>query len=208
MAGEDTLRQPAAASETDRVASIEGAADHNEELVADVLAGDRKAIAELVDTFADTVYRFLSCRIDRPEIVDELCQDVFLAAWPQLARFRKEAGLATWLCAIARHKVADFYRRRLQEVPQDDIGDEKLSIHDEFVEIVDFERHADGQRSDSRVRKILLRMPEQQRSILRWRYWDHRSLGEIAAMTGKTEKAMERLLARSRQNFARRWNLE
>jgi DNA-directed RNA polymerase specialized sigma24 family protein len=39
-----------------------------------------------------------------------------------------------------------------------------------------------------------------------WRYRDDKSVREIAELTGKTEKAVERLLARARQAFRRRWN--
>jgi len=41
---------------------------------------------------------------------------------------------------------------------------------------------------------------------LLWRYRDGRSIREMADFTGKTEKAMERLLARAREHFRRRWN--
>lgn len=179
-----------------------------DELIAHVLAGDRKAIADFVEAYTDVVYNFLSRRIDRAEVIEDLCQEVFLAAWSQLARFRNESSLKTWLCAIARHKVADFYRRRLQEVPQNDADDEERMAQLEPAQVLDFEAHIDQQRMDAKIRAILSEMPEGYRAILRWRYWDHRSLHEIAAMTGKTEKAGERLLARARNDFARRWNVE
>ncbi|MGA8278203.1 MAG: RNA polymerase sigma factor [Rhodanobacteraceae bacterium] len=185
-----------------------GSTTDQDELIADVLAGDRKAIAVLVETSTDAVYSFLSRRIDQQEVVEELCQEVFVAAWPQLGRFRKEASLTTWFCAIARHKVADYYSRRLREVQQDDADEENRGAHPEPTQVIDFEASVDRQRTDAKIRDILLRMPERYRIVLRWRYWNHRSLGEIAEMTGKTEKAVERLLARARADFARRWNRE
>jgi len=42
--------------------------------------------------------------------------------------------------------------------------------------------------------------------VLVWRYWDQRPLAEMAAISGNTEKAIERLLARARRLFRRRWN--
>jgi DNA-directed RNA polymerase specialized sigma24 family protein len=39
-----------------------------------------------------------------------------------------------------------------------------------------------------------------------WRYWEEASAREMAAKTGKTEKAIERLLARARVEFRERWN--
>jgi DNA-directed RNA polymerase specialized sigma24 family protein len=39
-----------------------------------------------------------------------------------------------------------------------------------------------------------------------WQYRDEKSIREMAQLTGKTEKAMERLLSRARESFKRRWN--
>ena len=53
-------------------------------LIADVLLGDRKAIGEFIHHFSDQVFSFLSRRVDDKAVVDDLCQEVFLAAWAQL----------------------------------------------------------------------------------------------------------------------------
>jgi DNA-directed RNA polymerase specialized sigma24 family protein len=41
--------------------------------------------------------------------------------------------------------------------------------------------------------------------VLVWRYWDQRSLAEMAEITGHTEKAIERLLDRARRLFRKWW---
>ena len=48
-------------------------------------------------------------------------------------------------------------------------------------------------------------LPETYSTPLLWRYWEHRSAAEMAERTGKTVKAIERLLARARSEFKRRW---
>ena len=207
MSTENALRESGHDSEqqTRNVRPEAGCADQDQ-LIADVLAGDRKAIAVLVERSTDVVYSFLSRRIDRQEVVEELCQEVFLAAWTQLGRFRKDASLTTWLCAIAHHKVADYYARRLRGAAWNDADEKEHGAPFALAQVIDFEGRIDRQRTDAKVRDILLRMPERYRIALRLRYWNHKSLGEIAEMTGKTEKAAERLLARSRADFAMRWN--
>ena len=49
-------------------------------------------------------------------------------------------------------------------------------------------------------------MPEAYRLLLLWRYWEKRSLADIGETLGKTEKAIERALARARREFKRRWD--
>ena len=51
-------------------------------LAAAILRNDRKATAEFVAKYADPIYRYVRCRlIPRMDLVDDLVQDVFLAAW-------------------------------------------------------------------------------------------------------------------------------
>jgi DNA-directed RNA polymerase specialized sigma24 family protein len=44
-------------------------------------------------------------------------------------------------------------------------------------------------------------LPEPYRLALLWRYWEKRSTQEMAMRTGKTEKAIEGLLARARERW-------
>ncbi len=86
------------------------------ELVAAVLRKDRKATAEFVTTYTDAVYSFIRRRLNpRQDLVDDLVQDVFIAAWENLGRFRGSSSLRGWLLGIARHKVEDHYRGLLQD---------------------------------------------------------------------------------------------
>src|SRR6516165_12705768 len=99
------------------------------ELVAEVLRKDRKATAEFVDRYADHVYGYVRRRlIPRADLADDLVQEVFLAAWESLDKFRGDAPLRSWLLGIARHKVEDHYRKRLRELQ---FQDEDETMRDE-----------------------------------------------------------------------------
>jgi DNA-directed RNA polymerase specialized sigma24 family protein len=60
----------------------------------------------------------------RADLVDDVVQDVFLAALGGLSTFRGTSPLRSWLLGIARHKVESFYRQQLREPePLADGGD-------------------------------------------------------------------------------------
>ena len=63
----------------------------------------------------------------------------------------------------------------------------------------------DDARLREKTRRVLSRLPEVYGYALLWRYWERRSVKSIAAQTGRTEKAGERLLARARTRFKRLW---
>lgn len=174
------------------------------ELVAGVLRKDRKATAEFVERHVDGVYRYVRRRlIPHADLVDDLVQEVFLAAWQNLQTFRGESSLRSWLLGIARHKVEDHYRQRLREFP---FADEREIVQDEHATAEDLEEALAAHQAGQKTREILGQLPEIYSVILLWRYWEKRTLREIAAQTNRTEKAVERLLARARQQFKKRWN--
>lgn len=174
-------------------------------LVAAVVRKDRKATAELVARYADSICAYVRHRLaPRTDVVDDLVQDVFLAALEHLHTFAGGSSLRAWLLGVARHKVEDYYRTRLRE-------SETLSeLDDESTPAVslDFDAHLDRARMKEKTRRTLAQLPEPYSLALLWRYWELRSAREMAAQTGRTEKAIERLLARARAQFKQIWEAE
>ena len=171
-------------------------------LVAEVLAKDRKATADFVSRCSDWVYSFVRYRLTpRTEMVEDLTQETLLAAWQSLPNFRGDGSLRSWVLGIARHKVEEYYRRSIREVasPEED------SVP-ELAETPMIEQQLDSAMRQERVTATLALLPEAYGLALLWRYRDGKSAREMAELTGKTEKAIERLLARARENFRRRWN--
>jgi RNA polymerase sigma-70 factor (ECF subfamily) len=171
-------------------------------LVAGVLAKDRKATGEFVAHCAGWLYPFVQSRlVPRGEEVDDLMQEIVLAAWQALPTFRGEASLRSWVMGIARHKLEDYYRRKLYvaESPEEE------ALYEPYT-MPELDHQIDSAALREKVQDTLALLPEPYALALIWRYRDEKSVREMAQLTGKTEKAIERLLARARQNFRRRWS--
>lgn len=174
------------------------------ELVDEVLRKDRKATAEFVARLADDVYGYVRRRLaPRIDLVEDVVQETFLAAWGSLARFQGDAPLRIWLLGIARHKVEDHYRWRLREIEQWADDDSAVT---EAVECPDAGEELSGHETGHRAREVLAELPDRYSAILRWRYWQQRTVRQMATETGRSEKSVERLLARARTIFKKRWN--
>ena len=184
----------------DRTATVA----QDEALVQAVLSRDRKATAEFVARHADRIYSYLRHRlIPRTDLVEDFAQEVFLTAWRTLNQYRGEGPLENWLLGIARHKIEDYYRANLRErgdhPDRDDVEPRFDPPWDELL---------DRQNLEKRTQRVLSSLPEAYSLALLWRYWEKRSARDIAALTGRTEKGVERLLARARDFFRRRWDDE
>jgi len=173
-------------------------------LVSEVLLKDRKATAEFIERYTDSVYSYVRRRtMPRADVVEDLVQEVFLAAWHSLGNFRGDSSLRHWLLGIARHKVEDFYRMRLREHEMPDEIDGDIS---EWAVTPAFEEGLDQKLNLEKTHRVLARLPEAYGLVLLWRYMEQRSVREMAERMGKTEKAVERLLARAREEFRKEWN--
>ncbi len=69
-------------------------------LVAACRRGDESAFAELVRRHQHRVFRLAGRFFRRPEEVEEVAQETFLAAWKKLGTYRAEAPFEHWLTRV------------------------------------------------------------------------------------------------------------
>ncbi|MEO8050379.1 MAG: RNA polymerase sigma factor [Acidobacteriota bacterium] len=173
------------------------------QLAASICQRDRKAIARLIELHADSVHRYVWRRLTpKTDLADDIVQDVFVAAWRGMKTYSGDASLQTWLLSIARHKVEDYYRQTLK-APLESLETDQQPLF--TADSVDLDAALDRSRQIGRAAKTLAHLPPGYAAILRWRYWDGQSTRDMATATGRTEKAVERLLARARDCFKTTW---
>lgn len=166
-----------------------------------MLARDRKAAAEFVQRFTGPLAGYVRSRLQpRWEDVDDIVQETFLTALRSIHNYRGDAPMRAWLLGIARHKVEDYYRERLRHTVMPAEADAVELMADPGLDAL-----LDTASAEERTASILRGLPEHYRVVLLWRYWEQRSAAEMAALSGKTVKGVERLLARAREEFAAQW---
>lgn len=83
--------------------------------------GDREAFAEIYRMFAPMVHGIVLARVPNNDVQD-IVQDVFLAAYNNLDTLRDKNAIGGWLARIARNRTAEFYRQsRTTEELSDDL---------------------------------------------------------------------------------------
>lgn len=68
--------------------------------------------AEWVGRYGDGLFRYASGRVVNRELAEDLVQETLLAAFRHRAQFNGESTFGTWLIAILRRKIVDYYRKR------------------------------------------------------------------------------------------------
>jgi RNA polymerase sigma-70 factor (ECF subfamily) len=133
-------------------------------------------------------------------LAEELAQQAFTAAIDQRSRFDGRSDTVTWLCGIARHKLADHFRALER--------DERRQRRMEVREIqLDAGRQTDlGFEDRSMIAEILRSLPANQRAVLAFVVLDDLPVAEAARLLGKSHGATESLLFRARDNFRRAYD--
>lgn len=88
-------------------------------------AGDAAAFLRLVQPFDRELRSFTYRMLGDRSAMDDVLQDVYLAAFRSIGRFRGEATARTWLYRIARNRCLDVIRARRYH---EDIEDHPVSI--------------------------------------------------------------------------------
>ena len=70
---------------------------------------------KLVDEHADYLFRFAKKRLNDESKAEDAVQETFLAAVKTIGKYEGKSSPRTWLTAILKNKLIDFYRKNSKE---------------------------------------------------------------------------------------------
>jgi RNA polymerase sigma-70 factor, ECF subfamily len=161
-------------------------------LVSAARDGDRAAFGRLYDRYARMVHGILLARVP-PREVNDLVQEVFLAALRQLHALRDVSRFGAWLGSITRNRANDYFRKSLPENNLTEPVDEEQAESPTT-------NHAAEQEAAS-ILAIVRSLPEAYREPLILRLVEGMTGPEIAARTGLTHGSVRVNLYRGMQQL-------
>ncbi len=139
------------------------------------------------------VYRLTGYRCD----VDDLVQDVFVAALSAWPKFRGESSARTWLTRIALNRCRQYHRRRL--LGRGLIEKVRRGLYSQKVN--ESRPAIEADEATLFVRRALAELRPRDREVLVLHYLQELSVPEIAKLTGGSHNAVEVRLSRARQRL-------
>lgn len=151
-----------------------------------------RALLALYDQALPIVYGYFVRRCADRGTAEDLTSETFLAAMDAARKKDPPPIGVPWLIGVARHKLADHYRRR----------HDRLTVSmAEIPEPTDSVDGWDAELDRLVAESVLTRLSEAHRTVLALRYMDDRSVPECAELIGRTVHATEALLVRARRAF-------
>ena len=172
------------------------------ETEVDAALADDLAFRRWYERTLPRVYSYLVSRVGDVDLAEELAQQTFVAAIDQRRQFDGRSDSVTWLCAIARHKLADYFRR----LDRDDRRHSRMVVQE-----LRLDRGASawqGVEQRSAIRAALTTLPPRQRAVLIFVALDGLSVTEAGRLIGTNSGATQSLLNRARESFRRAYGRE
>lgn len=168
----------------------------DEHLLTAIASGAMWAMEALYQRYGRAFYALAYRIVAHPQVAEDLTQEAFFAIWRQATTYTPHVGGArSWLLAIVRHLGIDYLRathRRsvLQNAMQWEAGsDESFIVPDVWQDVLLLIQGA-------QVRNALQRLPQEQREVIEFAYfqgWTHAEIAEKCQIPLGTVKGRMRL---------------
>lgn len=176
-----------------------------EELLQLISNGDNNALGRLYELFKDRVFNTCLAHLQHQEEAEEATQDVFVEIFRSAGRFQHKSSVATWIYRISVNKCLDRIRSRNRQKRFGFISSlfsshtgapihDPPSFHHPGIQL--------EQKEDAALLFMAIRqLPENQQSAFILKHVEGLSQKEIAQIMDTTEKAIESLLQRAKNNL-------
>lgn len=141
----------------------------------------------MVRAYGPLLHRHLLRMLPAATDVDDVLQNTLVKAFRNIDRFRGESKLTTWLYRIATNEALSWLRsnkRRNSKVSAADLG--KLTEHQPVAD-----PYFDGDAAQRELRKAIAALPDKQKAVFVFRYYDDLPYREISEITGTSQGALK-----------------
>jgi RNA polymerase sigma-70 factor, ECF subfamily len=170
-------------------------------------SGDQHAFGQLMRAHYEMVFRLVYSIVRNEQDARDVCQEVWITLWKQLASFRGDAKFSTWLHPIAVRRAIDHLRKRRRWydrfLPFSSADDSVASVPEPATSSdarADLEQ---GERS-ARLHRAIEALPAKLRAVLALREIQGLSYDEIARTTGVPTGTVMSRLYHARRQLARK----
>ena len=151
---------------------------------------------EIIDKYADMVYRIAVNETGSREDAQDIFQEVFLRLVCYRDRIENEEHLKAWLIRVtincAKKQKRSFWNRKVSSVEESEKeqSDQKAANAYETIE-----------NADSPVSRAVRELPEKYRSVVYLFYYEELSIAQIGKLLGEKESTVKSRLYRARETL-------
>ncbi|MEK6702339.1 MAG: sigma-70 family RNA polymerase sigma factor [Planctomycetota bacterium] len=183
------------------MASREGQAERDLELMSRVAANDDKALATLYERFGSLVFRMALQAVPSRSDAEDAVQEIFVRLWRTAHRYdSKRAALVTWVILISRRQLVDRMRRSRSRLKPGALDESQTGP---APATAPGPGSPERQERMAAMLKRIEALPELQRTVVKRAYLGGQTLRQIGeelnTPLGTIKSALSRALTRLRE---------
>ena len=172
------------------------------QLIRKILSGDDAAFGILIEKYQKSIHALAWRKTQDFHHAEDIMQDTFLRAYKKLPTLKNPTQFAGWLHVIADRLCIDWMRSQkslmqsLEDTPVKEIEESSYTHH-----ISEQRMTERTERYHELVKRLLEKLPENERVVVTRYYLDEMSTKEISKFTGVSVNTITSRLQRARKRL-------
>jgi RNA polymerase sigma-70 factor (ECF subfamily) len=154
----------------------------DEELVDSVLKGNIRDFDVLIERWQKPLFNFVMRFMNSEEEARDACQDTFVNAYRNLAKFKKQSRFSSWLFKIAINRCNTLLRKRKRWKTFFDPMGENEEYVDRLAQDFNAEQSVEREQIYDRIRRAIAHLPPEQKTVLLLKEYEGYKFHEISEM--------------------------
>ena len=154
-------------------------------LVKSYIQGDERSLEKLIKRHKQRIYNFIYSKVFDRDLTEDIFQDTFIKVIRtlKLGNYNEEGKFVSWVMRIAHNSVIDHFRKnsRIPKFESNNDFDIFSVLKDNEIDI---ENKMIKDQILIEVKKIINLLPDDQKEVLVYRYYNELSFKEISEKTG------------------------
>ncbi|RYE23612.1 MAG: sigma-70 family RNA polymerase sigma factor [Sphingobacteriales bacterium] len=144
------------------------------------------AFTQLVKKYQEKLYWHIRRMVVSHDDADDVLQNVFIKVWKNLAGFKEEANLYTWLYRIATNETLTWLDQQKRRSSISLSGDDSP-----IANRLTAEKGFDANKIEWKLQQAIQSLPEKQRIVFNLRYYDEMPYEEMSTVLDTSVGALK-----------------
>jgi len=145
-----------------------------------------QAFTLLVRRYQQRLYWHVRRMVISHDDANDVLQNVFIKIWKNLADFREQSNLYTWLYRIATNETLTWLEQQKKRVSVS-LSDDENS----YANKLQYEKGFDANKIEWRLQQAINTLPEKQRIVFNLRYYDEMPYEQMSTVLNTSEGALK-----------------
>jgi RNA polymerase sigma-70 factor (ECF subfamily) len=145
-----------------------------------------QAFTLLIRRYQQRLYWHVRRMVISHDDANDVLQNVFIKVWKNLADFREQSNLYTWLYRIATNETLTWLEQQKKRVSVS-LSDDENSYANKLQD----EKGFDANKIEWRLQQAINTLPEKQRIVFNLRYYDEMPYEQMSTVLNTSEGALK-----------------